>query len=111
MLDDMARLLSDIYNTHITTDASKQINIPGQMTKQIAKDIRHSHHTIIPGMEDIFVGAQDHIEKLLGSDIYPAFVKQQITASAAQAMSDDTKRYAGLGDCFCLTDPAYVPLT
>jgi hypothetical protein len=57
-------------------------------------------------MENIFNGAQDHIEKLLAGDIYPRFVKHQITTSATVALGNDKSRFQGLGDCFCLTDPA-----
>jgi len=102
--------MSDIYITYTAVNAPRQINLPCQVTKRIEKDIRHSEQVVIPVMEDIFLNAQEHIEMLLSSEIYPQFVKHQITASAAQALSDNTKRYAGLGDCFCLTDPAYVLL-
>jgi len=115
MLEDITRLMSDIYTNYTATNAPSQINVPSQITKRVSKDLKHSNRVVLPAMEDIFLDAQDNVEKLLKSDIYPRFVKYQITASAAQALSDDTKRYAGLGDCFCLTDPAYVttiyPLT
>lgn len=63
-------------------------------------------NTTVPAMDDIFVDAQDHIEKLVASDVYPRFVKHQVTVSAALALTQSKKTYKGLGDCFCLTDPA-----
>ena len=48
------------------------------------------------------------MEKLLASDIYPRFVKHQVTAAATMALADHRERYQGLGDCFCMTDPKYV---
>lgn len=59
----------------------------------------------LPGLESIFDGAQEHIQKLLAADIYPRFVKYQLTTSATIALSDSRERFQGLGDCFCLTDP------
>lgn len=56
-------------------------------------------------MESIFAGAQEHVENILQGDIYPRFVKHQVTTSAATALSDNRSTYQGLGDCFCLTDP------
>jgi PAS domain S-box-containing protein len=46
------------------------------------------------------------VEKLLASDIYPRFVKHQVTATATMALADHRERYQGLGDCFCITDPS-----
>jgi len=56
-------------------------------------------------LETIFVGAQEQVEKLLAEDIYPRFVKHQVTTSATLALADHRERFQGLGDCFCLTDP------
>jgi len=52
-------------------------------------------------MESIFAGSQEHVEKLLATDIYPRFVKYQITTSATLAFPDDKSRFQDLGDCFC----------
>ncbi len=57
-------------------------------------------------MELIFADAQEYVEKLLATDIYPRFVKHQMTTSAVKALSNDRGKYQGLGDCFCLTNPA-----
>lgn len=75
------------------------------MSKRIKADIKATTQSTIPAMESIFASAQEHVEKLLASDIYPRFVKHQITTSATVALADDKSRFQGLGDCFCLTDP------
>lgn len=71
-------------------------------------DIKVTTATTLPAMELMFADAQEHIENLLASDIYPRFVKHQMTTSAVKALSGDRGKYAGLGDCFCLTNPALV---
>ncbi len=38
-------------------------------------------------------------------DMYPRFVKYQVTAQATLALADHREKFQGLGDCFCLTDP------
>lgn len=111
MLADLTKLMSDINTTYVSTDAPQQINIPSLIAKRVNTDIKHSTQVVIPGMENIFLNAQEHIERLLQSEVYPRFVKHQMSLSTARALSDSTKRYAGLGDCFCLTDPRYVPLS
>ena len=50
--------------------------------------------------------SQDEIERLVATDIYSRFVRHQMSMSASKALAGDRGRYAGLGDCFVLTDPA-----
>ncbi|RDW91912.1 hypothetical protein BP5796_01306 [Coleophoma crateriformis] len=104
--DQAAQLLSSIHSTYATVNAPRQINIPSHISRQLSHDIKTSSNRTFPALESIFEGAQDHIEKLIASDIYPRFVKHQITTSAALALAKDRERFHGLGDCFCLTDPA-----
>lgn len=78
------------------------------MMKQMNADIKMTTMTTLPAMELMFTDAQEHIENTLASDIYPRFVKHQMTTSAVKALSGGggRQKYAGLGDCFCLTNPA-----
>ncbi|RDW79521.1 hypothetical protein BP6252_04159 [Coleophoma cylindrospora] len=105
LLDQAAQLLSNIHSTYATVNAPRQINIPAHISRQLSHDVKTSSNRTFPALESIFEGAQDHIEKLIASDIYPRFVKHQITTSAALALGKDRERFHGLGDCFCLTDP------
>jgi phototropin len=105
LLDEVTQLLSDIHTTYTSPDAPQQINIPYNLTKQVTGDIKQSTNHIIPSLETVFTGAQEHVERLLAGDIYPRFVRHQVTASATMALADHRERYPGLGDCFCLTDP------
>ncbi|KAM3076853.1 hypothetical protein ACMFMG_003681 [Clarireedia jacksonii] len=105
LLDETQRLLSTIYGTYIAPDAPHQINIPNNDARQLSRDVKSATQSILPSLEDIFNSSQDHIEKLLATDIYPRFVKYQVTASATMALASDRERYPGLGDCFCITDP------
>jgi phototropin len=75
------------------------------MMKQMNTDIKMTTATTLPAMELIFADAQEYTENLLASDIYPRFVKHQMTTSAVNALGGDRGKYAGLGDCFCLTNP------
>jgi len=67
----------------------------------------------LPRMETLFNTAQDEIEALVATDIYPRFVRHQMTMSAAKALAGDRKKYAGLGDCFVMTTPSMAdnPIT
>lgn len=98
--------MSEIHRSFISTEAPRQLNVSQAMTKRMNADIKTTTLTTLPAMELIFEDAQEDVEKLLATDIYPRFVKHQMTMSATKALSNDREKYAGLGDCFCLTNPA-----
>ncbi|KAA6411942.1 MAG: regulator of g, partial [Lasallia pustulata] len=106
LLDELTKTMSEIYRSFTSVEAPRQLNLPSTMMKRMNADIKTTTLTTLPAMELIFSDAQENVEKLLATDIYPRFVKHQITASAVKALSLDRDKYAGLGDCFCLTNPA-----
>jgi phototropin len=105
-LDELTKVLSEIHRSFTSPDAPKQLNLAPSMLKQMNADIKMTSLTTLPAMELMFADAQEHIENVLASDTYPRFVKHQMTKSAVKALSGDRGKFAGLGDCFCLTNPA-----
>lgn len=105
LLDEVSQLLGSIHSTYTSPDAPRQINISHSHIKHVSAEIKMATTSTIPALEAIFGGAQDHVEKLLAGDIYPRFVKHQVTAQASLALADHRDKFQGLGDCFCLTDP------
>lgn len=99
--------MSDIHHTYTATGAAKQLGIDSNLLRRMNADIRKSTTSTLPSMESIFAEAQEGVENILRTAIYPRFVKYQMTNSASKALSTDRTRYQGLGDCFCLTDPGY----
>lgn len=59
----------------------------------------------MPSMESVFLAAQHDVQRLVASDIYPRFVRYQMTSSVTRALATNKNKYAGLGDCFVLTNP------
>ena len=107
LLDEMTKTMSDIHRSYTSTEAPRQLNLAPSVLKRMNADIKHTTQHALPALELVFADAQESIEKLLATDVYPRFVKYQITMSAVKALSTDRGRYAGLGDCFCLTNPRY----
>ncbi|TVY78543.1 Phototropin-1B [Lachnellula suecica] len=105
LLDEASQLLGSIHSTYTSADAPRQIHISNSQIKRISSDIRQASQLTIPALENIFIGAQEDIESLLAREIYPRFVKHQVTASATMALANHRERFQGLGDCFCMTDP------
>jgi phototropin len=106
LLDELTKTVSEIHRKFTAPDAPKQLNLSHSMMKQMNADIKMTSLTTLPAMELMFADSQEEIESLLSTDIYPRFVKHQMTTSAVKALSGDRGRFAGLGDCFCLTNPA-----
>ena len=97
--------MTDIHYAYTATEASKQLGVDTNMLRRINADIKACTTSTLPSMESIFTEAQDNVENILKTAVYPRFVKYQMTNSASKALSGDRSRYQGLGDCFCLTDP------
>lgn len=105
LLDELMTIMTDINRSYTSTESPQQLGISTSMLKRINADIKASTTSTLPAMESIFAEAQEGVENILRSSIYPRFVKYQMTNSASKALSSDRSRYQGLGDCFCLTDP------
>ncbi|KAL8984751.1 MAG: hypothetical protein Q9205_001358 [Flavoplaca limonia] len=106
LLDEMATVMTDLHYNFTAVEAPKQIGIQTTLLRKINADIKTATTSTLPSMENIFSHAQENVESILRTAIYPRFVKYQITNSASKALATDRQKYQGLGDCFCLTDPA-----
>ncbi|KAK3703776.1 hypothetical protein LTR37_014222 [Vermiconidia calcicola] len=106
MLSDVSKAIGEIHNDYISNRASSQINLPEQVHQRVTGEMRTALASTLPNLENIFVSAQGDIERLVYTDIYPKFVRHQMVLSAAKALGGDRAKYAGLGDCFVLTDPS-----
>jgi phototropin len=106
LLNDVAKNLFDIHKSFISSQAEQQINLPEHVMSKLNKDLKATLSSTLPKLESIFSGSQHDIEQLVSSDLYPRFVRHQMTLSASRALAGNRSKYAGLGDCFVLTDPA-----
>jgi PAS domain S-box-containing protein len=106
LLNEVARYMFDIHRDYISVNAESQINIAEASLIKVNKDLKAALASTLPKLETVFVDSQNEIERLVATDIYPRFVRHQMTMSAAKALAVDRGKYAGLGDCFVLTDPA-----
>lgn len=98
--------MTDIHRNFISPNAPTQINLSEAALKTVHVGMKTSITSTLPAMESIFVEAQDKIENLVYTDIYPRFVRYQMTMSATRALAGDRTKFQGLGDCFCLTNPS-----
>ncbi|KAH8881185.1 hypothetical protein GQ53DRAFT_668285 [Thozetella sp. PMI_491] len=105
ILNDLATTMATIHKEFISEDSPRQITAPAGSLKTVHSDMKKIVLTSLPAMESIFGETQERIEQMVFTDIYPRFVRHQMTLSAIRALANDRHRYQGLGDCFCLTNP------
>ncbi|KAK5950926.1 hypothetical protein OHC33_007998 [Knufia fluminis] len=104
-LNQAIKTVFEIHRNFISVDAPNQVNLPNDVTLQINRNLKHVLAKVMPNMESVFLTAQHDIQRLVASDIYPRFVRYQMTSSVTRALATNKNKYAGLGDCFVLTDP------
>ena len=106
LLNEVSKAIYEMHREFIASSGPHQINIPENLLMKVNSEMKSALSSTLPSLESIFVPAQADIERLVFSDVYPKFVRQQMSLSAAKALGTDRTKYAGLGDCFVLTDPA-----
>lgn len=105
LLDQVTKTIFEIHRGYISVNAPSQVNLPDDVLINVNKNLKNLLSKTIPNMESVFVAAQSDTERLVASDVYPRFVRHQMTSSAARALATNKNKYAGLGDCFVLTNP------
>lgn len=104
-LNNVTKTVFDIHRNFVSVNSPAQINLPDDVLVQINKNMKQLLSKTMPDMESLFLSAQNDIQKLVASDVYPRFVRHQMSISATKALATNKNKYAGLGDCFVLTDP------
>lgn len=108
LLEEVSKSVYEIHKEFISASSANQVNLTETEHKKVNSEMKAALNTTIPSLESMFVDAQSHIEDLVYRDVYRKFVQYQMSISAAKALGRDRSKYAGLGDCFVLTDPSKV---
>lgn len=106
MLTDVRSAIASIHKDFISGSAEQPINLDSAARDSVNQETRSALLDSLPALGAVFVKAQSDIERLVYSDIYPHFVRHAMSMSAARALGSNRHKYAGLGDCFVLTDPS-----
>ena len=106
LIDELGTTMLDIHKNFISVNAPSQLNLSNTVLTKMNKDLKSTLGSALPKLESLFTSAQHHTEELVFLDTYPRFVRHQLVLSATKALAADRGKYAGLGDCFVLTNPA-----
>ncbi|KAK5164670.1 uncharacterized protein LTR77_009876 [Saxophila tyrrhenica] len=106
LVDEVRKSMYETHRDYISSRAPNQINIEEQSLLKVNSEAKTALQTTLPLLESVWQDAQADVERLVFGNIYSDFVRQQMSLSAAKALGNDQNKYAGLGDCFVLTDPS-----
>lgn len=86
---------------------SAPVRVPLKMAKSLNSDIRDASSTLLPRLDGLFSDAKVLVEQILAQDIYPDFIKNQLSLSLQTIGPGYSPNQVcpGFGEAFCITDP------
>ena len=106
----VSSIMANISMKFTGVAASQPIRLPMSVSKGLNTDIKNVSTSLLPGLECLFDDAKSHIEKSLAQDVYPDFLKNQLSLSLQTIGPgySPSQICSGFGDSFCITD-SYQP--
>ena len=105
MVNELSQAIVELQDEFIVPPSQAQVQVADELRTKTTQDTRAAMSSTIPQLESLFHPVQTDLEQQVYRDVYPKFVRHQMTLSATRALGRDRSQYAGLGDCFVLTDP------
>jgi len=109
---NMASLISQISTNFTGITATSPLALPAVLSDTLKSNTKHCARSVLPPLERLYRDARDSVEDRLARDLYPDFVKFQLTQCMRSSMSVSRSltggfksAYPGLGDAFCLSNP------
>lgn len=119
-LETVTSLLSQISTSYTSYAATTPLPFPSLLTKSLNADIKNVTTSVLPGLEILFLEARCFIEQKVWREIYPSFVRYQLSLSLQLSLASKqgltatvpaydsyvstSGEFPGLGDAFCITD-------
>lgn len=103
----LSQTVSNIALKHIGVTAHSPVRIPMEIGKSLNTDMREVSASVVPNLKCLFEDAGGYIEQNFARNIYPDFLKQQLSLNL-QVINhgySPNQTCPGFGDAFCLTDP------
>ncbi|KAI3391393.1 hypothetical protein diail_7448 [Diaporthe ilicicola] len=102
----VSSIMANISMKFTGVAASQPVRLPMAVSKSLNTDIKNVSTSLLPGLESLFDDAKSHIERSLTQDIYPDFLKHQLSL-ALQTIGpgySPSQICSGFGDSFCMAD-------
>lgn len=87
--------------------ATTPVRFPLSVSRNLNGNIRDVSGTLLPSLECLFDDAKGFVEQSLAQDVYPEFLKHQLSLSLQTVGSfyPPSQVCPGFGEAFCMTDP------
>lgn len=105
LLSDATLKLTSIVSATPTATAS--IRLPLKMTRALSAETRDATTTVLPRLNGVFDDTKVVVEQSLAQDLYPDFLKSQLSLSLQTIGPGYSPNQVcpGFGEAFCITDP------
>ncbi|KAK4450760.1 hypothetical protein QBC34DRAFT_296629 [Podospora aff. communis PSN243] len=110
--ESMSSLIGQISTNFTGITATSPLALPVDLSDSLKINTKHCARTVLPPLERLYRDARNSVEDRLARELYPDFVKFQLTQCMRSSMSVSRSltggfksAYPGLGAAFCLTDP------
>lgn len=106
-MTSVASILANMSLKFTGVAASEPVRLPLTVGKALSAGIRETSKTLMPGLESTFDDAKSFIEQTLAQDLYPDFVKHQLSLNLQVIGPGYSPNQVcpGFGEAFCLSDP------
>ncbi|KAK0714557.1 hypothetical protein B0H67DRAFT_490420 [Lasiosphaeris hirsuta] len=108
----MTSLISHISTNFTGITAVSPLGLPTDLSSVLKTNTKRCARSALPPLERLYQDAKVSVEERLATNLYPEFVKYQLTQCMRSSMSMSRSltggfksAYPGLGEAFCLTDP------
>lgn len=109
-MESVAVILANISLKFIGVAAPDPVKLPKAVGKSLNASIRDTSNTLIPSLESTFDDSKTYVEQTLAQDLYPEFVKHQLSSNLQTIGPGYSPNQvcAGFGEAFCMSDPNQV---
>ncbi|KAJ4390832.1 hypothetical protein N0V93_004431 [Gnomoniopsis smithogilvyi] len=106
-VDQVASTVSSISSKYTGLAATSPVRFPMPVSRNLQGNIRNVSSTLLPTIECLFDDARGFIEQSLAQDVYPDFLKHQLSLNLQTVgpFYSPNQTCPGFGEAFCLTDP------
>ncbi|KAI5362645.1 putative PAS domain, RGS domain, PAS domain superfamily, RGS domain superfamily, RGS, subdomain 2 [Septoria linicola] len=106
MVERSSKAMAAIQQKFLTPSSPDHIDLSTRVGTELGADIDAITSDTYPGIAGIFDEAEAAVQGAIYKAFYPDFVRAQLMITTTEAMGCNIRRFKGLGDCFCLTDPS-----
>lgn len=107
-VSQVASTLCSISQRFTGVAASSPVRLPMPLSRNLNGNMREVSVTSLPRLEGLFDNASGYVEQILAQDVYPEFLKHQLSLNLQSIgpCYSPNQVCPGFGEAFCMTEPS-----